>query len=174
MSQNLQFHEGFPTVTGGVTKIRKDVGAYVKMAGRGQCVVVFVDLDTASCAPILLRKWFSEKLPEPLIFRVAVHEIESWVMADHSNLARFLKIPIANFPQQPDELPDPKQSLLKIIRQKGRKGWHQEMLPQGRTASIGPRYNEKICAFIEKNWNPVQAARNSESLAKAIAAFQRN
>lgn len=175
--QQLRFKDGFPHIKGGVEKIRRDVGAYLNIAKSGQCVVVLVDLDTTSCPPALLREWFSIKddspmaLPECLIFRIAVREIESWIMADRSNLAKFLKIPIGNFPPKPDELTDPKSSLLHIIRSKGRTKWHTEMLPQGRSASIGPMYNERLCDFIVNHWSPDQAAQNSQSLAKAVAAL---
>lgn len=175
--KQLQFRDGFPVVKGGMGNIRKQVDAYVNMAKSGQCAIVLVDLDVAPCAPTLLREWFAFDddaditLPEPLVFRVAVREIESWIMADRSNLARFLKIPIGNFPREPDGLSDPKQRLLSIIRRKGQKKWHREMLPQGPTASIGPAYNERLCAFIEGHWSPDQAAQNSASLRKAIAAL---
>lgn len=177
-SKQLQFNEGFPLVKGGVENIRKQVGAYVNMARNGLRVIVLVDLDRLACAPTLLREWLSLEegsaivLPDPLIIRVAVREIESWVMADRFNLAAYLSISIDNFPLAPDDLPDPKQHFLSVIRRKGTKAWHKEMLPQGRTASIGPAYNERLCDFIVKHWNPMQAAKHSPSLGKTIAALK--
>ncbi len=175
--KQFQFLDGFPIDKRGVGNIRKKVKSYLEIAYSGQRVIVLVDLDSSSCAPTLLRDWFSIEsgseitLPEGLIFRVAVREIESWIMADRPNLASFLGVPIANFPLAPDELPDPKQFLLNVIKRKGHRKWHKEMLPRGQTASIGPMYNEKLCQFIEKRWSPAQAAQHSTSLKKAIDAL---
>ena len=109
---------GFPIVRGGVSEIRKNAGSYLKMAAKGLYTLVFVDLDSVDCAPALLHDWFSFNtnssiaLPERLIFRVAVREIESWIMADRSNLAGYLRIPIDNFPLAPDDLDDPKREVF--------------------------------------------------------------
>ena len=175
----IHFRAGFPAIRGGCGDIRQKAGTYVRMARNGLRVVVVVDLDTNSCAPTLIREWFGLEddadvlLPEELVFRVAVREIESWIMADRSSLADYLGIPVANLPNEPDDLPDPKQELLSVIRRKGRKAWHKAMLPQGPTASIGPTYNERLCEFVERHWDPVQAAVNSSSLRKAMAALKR-
>jgi hypothetical protein len=57
----------------------------------------------------------------------------------------------------PDQLDDPKQHLLSVIRKKGRRRKHREMLPQG-AAPIGPRYNEVLCDFVEGLWDPERAS----------------
>jgi len=95
-------------------------------------------------------------------------------MADRGAFARFLGIPVANFSSKPDRLEDPKQHLLNVLRQKGQKRWHKEMLPQRPTAVIGPLYNEKLCGFIENKWNPARARKNSPSLSRAIDALCRD
>ena len=167
-------------IKGGISEIRKKADSFLEMSTNGLYTLVFVDLDNNDCAPTLLREWFSVKnnsiatLPERLIFRVAVREIESWIMADRSNLASYLKIPVDNFPLAPDEIPDPKRKLLSVIESKGKRRWLEEMLPQGRTASIGPSYNEKLCDFVAERWSPDQAAQNSPSLRRAIAALKRS
>ncbi len=94
-------------------------------------------------------------------------------MADRDAFSTFIGISRDNFVRTPDSLPDPKQYLLNVIRKKGRKKWQKEMLPQGKIAAIGPRYNEKLCEFVEHHWNPMRAAEHSPSLEKALAAFQR-
>lgn len=173
----IQLHDGFPTIRGGYGNIRKNTVTYAKMARNGLRVIVVVDLDVEDCPPTLIRKWFSMKaganilLPDSLVFRVAVREIESWIMADRAGLAHFLKIPVGNFPSEPDTLRDPKRELLSIIRRKGRKSWHREMLPQGPTASIGPAYNEKLCDFVTGFWSPEEASQRSPSLRKAMEAL---
>ena len=168
----IEFKPGFPVDTKGVGNIKKKAPSYHNMAKKGLRVLVMIDLDTTPCAPVLIENWFNTlDLPPALMFRVAVREAESWIMADRANLAKFLGIAQVNIPQNPDTLEDPKQKLLNIIRTKGMKKWHREMLPQGRTASIGPLYNEKLCGFINDYWDPIKAAKHSESLTKALNAL---
>lgn len=148
------------------------MGAFVNMARAGSAVLVFADLDTAVCASELRNTWLPQGVakPERLVFRIAVRQVESWLLADRESLASFLSIPVANFPAEPDALPNAKRKLLEIIQSKGRRKWHGEMLPRVRTASIGPRYNERLCAYIGDHWDPARAARRSPSLARALEA----
>ena len=174
----ISFRAGFPKVLGGFGQIKKRTPSFLEMARQNLHTLVLTDLDRAECAPTLVREWFSIapaqaiELPPPLVFRIAVREVEAWIMADRTAFAQHLRIPSANFPRSPDDLDDPKRELLSIIRRKGRKTWHQEMLPRG-TASIGPKYNERICEFITEKWMPERAAQHSPSLDRAIKAVLR-
>jgi len=175
----LHFRDGYPSVMRGFGEIKKKAPALLNMAKAGLHTFVLTDLDTIDCPPTLIRDWFAVPpdrpavLPEHVVFRVPVREVESWLLADRDALADFVGIAPANFPTNPDDLPDPKDRLLSIIRRKGRRKWHREMLPQAPTASIGPLYNEKLCDFIREDWNPAGAAANSPSLARAIVALAR-
>jgi hypothetical protein len=175
----FRFKDGFPVDQHGYGNIIKKMPKLVEMAKSGIHSFIISDLDRAECAPARMRDWLNQryeirlKIPTALIFRIAVREIESWIMADRENLASFIGIAAANFSKDPDMLPDPKQHLLNVIRQKGKKKWHQDMLPQSPTATIGPLYNEKICLFVKEHWNPTCAESISPSLARAIKAFDR-
>jgi hypothetical protein len=72
----------------------------------------------------------------------------------------------------PDQLDNPKDHLLNIIRRKGMKKIHREMLPKG-SAHIGPRYNEVLCDFVESAWTPERAAEKSPSLDRALKALMK-
>ena len=174
-AKNLKFVDGFPSNTHGAVRIRQRVQSLVQMARSGQASLVLTDLDEVACAPSLIREWSGGALeiPKRLLFHVAVKEIESWVLADRAAFARYLGIPIKNFTMQPDQLRDPKNSLLNVIRKKGKKKWLKEMLPQRGSAAIGPLYNEKLCKFIRVYWDPARAGRNSPSLHRAIEAMRR-
>ena len=68
---------------------------YNAAAQRERWLVLF-DLDKDECAPALL----SEHLPSPasgMHVRVAVREVESWLLAD-SGLARYIRIPARTLP----------------------------------------------------------------------------
>lgn len=176
MDHTLFFRNGFPAILGGYGGIKNKCEAFLNMAKGGTHVFILTDLDTAECACSLIRSWFSIPenddvvLPPECIFRVAVREVESWIIADHEAWAAFIGIPAANFSTQPDQLDDPKRHLLDVIRRKGRKKIHREMLPQG-AAQIGPRYNEILCDFVDNLWEPERAAMRSPSLDRAIKAL---
>ena len=175
----FKFRPGFPDNKQGFGNIKRMLPALITMARRGLPSLIISDLDRFPCSPALIRDWMglSEQqplsIPKNLIFRIAEKEIESWIMADRDAFSEFIGIPRDNFVLNPDLLKDPKQHLLNVIRKKGRKKWQKEMLPQGKIAAIGPRYNEKLCEFVSRYWNPMNAAKRSPSLAKALDAFQR-
>lgn len=177
VSENaLVFYSGFPAVLGGCRPVKSKSKSLMRMAGSGIYSLVLTDLDTAECACSLIRDWFGlprenpADLPSQCIFRVAVREIESWIIADRESWAEHIGIAAVNFPVHPDELSDPKNRLLSVVRKKGRRKIHREMLPRG-TAHIGPRYNEVLCDFIDDAWDPVRASANSPSLKRAFDAL---
>ena len=178
-STTLRFRSGSPIVKDGYGPIKKLVPAFLNMARSKLYTFILTDLDTTDCPPTLIRDWFSIPqnqpiaLPQEVVFRVPVREVESWLLADRDAFAGFMGISKANFASRPDELADAKEHLLNVIDQKCRRRWQREMLPQAPTASIGPLYNEKLCEFIREKWNPARAATNSPSLARAIEALKR-
>lgn len=178
LDHRLVFRSGFPAVTGGYGAIKNKCKAFLNMARAGIHTLIFTDLDTTECACDLIRDWFdipqsdAVDLPSQCIFRVAVREVESWIIADHTAWAKYIGISAVNFSTQPDNLDDPKGHLLNIIRKKGTKKIHREMLPQGAT-SIGPRYNDVLCDFVENSWVPERAAKRSPSLERALKALMK-
>lgn len=173
----LVFREGFPRVTGGKSVIKSKCEAFLNMAKVNIPTFIMIDLDNCECACSLIRNWFdipqkdAVLLPSQCIFRIAVREVESWIIADRDAWADFIGIPAGNFSTQPDSLGDPKRYLLNVIRTKGKKKIHREMLPQGGGASIGPKYNEVLCNFVESSWEPERAAKISPSLDRALKAI---
>jgi hypothetical protein len=165
---------GFPKVVGGFGNIKKQIPRYIDMARNPNSVnISLVDLDARTCAPNLIKRWFGrspDQLPSRLIFRVAVREIESWLIADRKEFSRFLGIPQDNFSKCADEIINPKEFLFSLLQNKGRRKWHRDMLPEG-NAHIGPIYNAKLCEFIKDRWMPERAASCSPSLKSAIDAI---
>lgn len=177
-SRILNFRPGFPENKRGCGHIKKMIPKICLMAeNAGLVTFVLTDLDMETCSPALIRDWFvltEEKPfpPDPVLFRVAEREVESWVLADRAGLASFLGIPPSNFSLEPDGLPDPKQHLLNVIRAKGRRLYHKDMLPS-ENAHVGPEYNPRLCAFVKDHWNVARAAEYSSSLKRAINAINR-
>ena len=174
----IRFNEGFPAVLNGFGKIKVMAPRLLKMAKAGLHTFVITDLDQNECAPGMIRDWFTlphaapVQLPAEVVFRVAIREVEAWLMADLDALADFTGISRSNFTTQPDALPDPKQYLLNVIRRKKNRRWHKDMLP-GRNAHVGPSYNAKLSEFVSNFWSPERAKCNSPSLSAAMEALDR-
>lgn len=135
-------------------------------------VVVLTDLDTAPCPIALLRDWMpAAGLPDGLSLRVAVREVESWLLADSTNLARMLHVAPSLLPGRPDEESDPKAVLLRVAS-RAPKSLRQELVRieqrrDGRKILQGIGYNQRLAEFVATQWNPEAAAARSPSLARA-------
>lgn len=130
--------------------------------------VVMADLDSHACAPKLMSDWgIASELPR-LIFRVAVREVESWVLGDREGVAEWLQVARAKVPQDPERLADPKSALLALGRKSLSRRLRSELCPApGSSASQGPLYNQRLCGFIAQEWNLARARLVAPSLDKA-------
>lgn len=154
--------------TGGVTKLVKALPRYVEQSRYVQPVLCVADTD-GSCAVTLLGKWLPRGAPEHFVLRLAVSEVESWILADRSALADHFKIPSARIPTLPDELADPKRELLHLARRSGRRLIRQEVVSAQDASKPGPGYNLHLRDFVARHWDAGRAAGYSPSLARALA-----
>ena len=157
-------------------KLRKGGNGYLKsslhkfrqMANR-EHVFLLTDLDSSACAPTLIGAWFgNHDIPPQLFFRVAVREIEAWLLADRAGMANLFEINEANFPPNPDNLHDPKQALLQLARRAPRAIRSELLRVRGTVSSQGLGYNRILTGFVESGWEPDRARINSPSLDKAL------
>ena len=136
---------------------------------------IIVDLDQeAFCASQAIERWLPKSLHETrLCLRVAVHEIESWLIADVRHLAAFLEVSEARFPSLPDQDAHPKQTLINIARTSRNRHVRQDMVPtQSISRAVGPNYVSRIIEFTQNYWHPEEAAIRSESLRRCIQALK--
>ena len=153
--------------------LRKTIGGWNR-ASSGTPFVILTDLDRYPCPPALLEDWLHEPRSPNLLVRIAVREIEAWLLADRANLARYLNVPEMRVPNNPDSLPDAKASLVELARMSKPKGLRSRIVPRaGSTAKQGPDYNAALSEFINSRWDVDAARANSPSLGKAIAQFLR-
>lgn len=161
-------------VKNGRGNVLRELGAYANLA-QAMPVLIGVDLDGDECAPTLLANW-GQLPPQPgLLLRVAVREIEAWVLADKRRVASFLGAAPNEVPMRPDTLDDPKRSLLEVAREHARAELRADLVPRNYDASyprIGPAYNLRMCDFVAKRWRPQVAREKSESLDRAMAALE--
>lgn len=139
--------------------------------------LILLDLNGDSdCAPNALSTWLPDPAPG-ICLRIAVREIESWLLADHDRMAKKLGISRTLLPRVPDGEADPKRTVVRLatgsrrreIRHgiaRGHKGDHR----------VGPLYNALLSEFVgdrTNGWRPDIAADRSPSLARSRAAIRR-
>lgn len=165
-----------PLNEGGVDKIRLSLSKY-RSASHVLAHVVLVDLDKAPCAPSLRQRWGVDTLPDGMLFRVAVREVEAWVLADSAGFASFAGIAPIKVSPAPETLPDPKQVLMNLVRQSRNRRLVAEIVPaQGTSMSKGPLYNERLGQFVREKWDVAAAMQSAPSLQRTVQrlqAFQR-
>lgn len=105
-----------------------------------------------------------------LLIRIAVLEIESWIMADREGVARWLRIATNTIPRNPESLPDPKRTLVQVASRSRNRSLREAISPHQETGThrTGPGYNETVGGFVTQLWNPEAARCNSSSLDRAI------
>jgi hypothetical protein len=157
----------------GFGKIRKNIAAY-NLAARHEHYFVLTDLDTAhECAPDLISQWLPHERSPQLTFRVAVHEVESWFLADRESFASFFSVNKALLPLSSDTLADPKQAVFNLARKSRKRQMREAILPIDEYARIGPGYNLEFCDYIQNYWNIAKARQSSPSLDKAMTALEK-
>ena len=158
---------------GGYGYLKKTIAGF-NQAARGTPFVVLADLDQQyPCPPALIADWLRVPKHPNLLFRIAVREIESWVLADREAISSFLGVRQDVIPRNTDQLPDAKRSLMDVVRKSRKREFRSAILPSpGSTAKQGPDYNGPLVKFVESRWKVRRAARNSPSLKRAIDAVR--
>jgi hypothetical protein len=156
----------------GAANLDARIAAYVE-AARHQPWFILRDLDTEECAPSLVSR-LVPRIPEMLVFRIAVRMIEAWLLADRENIAAFLHVRSTQVPPLPDELPNPKQAMVNLARSSRRKSIQKAMVPkQGHSGMIGREYASFLQEFARSQWDIARASEGSSSLQRACAALGR-
>lgn len=149
--------------------LRKGMDKYRK-ASRSIPHVVLTDLDSAPCPPTLISSWVTKKLPAKLLFRVAVREVEAWLLADREGISKFLHINVTKVPYYPEHEENPKRTLINLARKSKKRRLSEEIIPSPHSsASIGPLYNFHFITFVNTQWDIDQARQNSPSLDRALS-----
>ena len=131
--------------------------------------LALVDLDAdADCAPPLCNTWLPQPAPR-LCFRVAVRAVEAWLLADPGTLARYLGVGQSRIPSTSENLENPKATMVGLARRSRRKDIREDMIPRnGSGRRVGPAYSGRLIEYAATAWCPGVAARNAESLRRAI------
>lgn len=140
---------------------------------RHQPVLLLTDLDQVACPVELLQQWRGVlQPPADLLMRVAVREVEAWLLADHEAM-RGLLGERGRLPVEPDRLPDPKAHLLQLAAKHAPRDVRADLVkPSGAMASQGIGYNARLTQWVQTCWRPGRAAERSPSLKRACDRLQ--
>lgn len=139
--------------------------------------LVLVDLDhDADCPP----PFRTAALPRPadqMCFRVAVREVEAWLLADRERIADFLDVNPNWIPRDPEGAPDPKRIVVDLARRSRSRDISRDLVPrEGSGRSEGPAYASRLIEFVSDHrhgWRPGVAARSADSLARCLRCLRR-
>jgi len=127
-----------------------------------------VDLDREPCVAEASKKW----LPAPARYMrlaIAVVEVEAWLLADVESISSFLGVTASRIPPAPEELTDPKASLVSLARRSRRRDIRAGLVPrEGSKASVGPTYSSDMRNFAVTDWRPKVAASRAPSLQRCL------
>ncbi len=140
-------------------------------AAKGTPFVILVDLE-AECPPKQIKEWLPVSIHPNLLFRVAVKEVESWLLADRPGFTSFLGVSKKLIPENVDQISDPKQFLINLAKRSRKRALREAIVPiPNSTARVGPDYNGQLSSFVFDTWNIVEAIKHSDSLRRAISAI---
>jgi hypothetical protein len=177
---SLIVHEAGHTVAAKIPKDRRKHAGFGYLKARlpdfiascqgGINFLLLTDLDTCPCPPELLHNWFGNMTrPDSLLVRVAVREVETWVLADRMRIAEWLGVSRDIVPLSPEECLDPKAELLKLAEKAKSRDIREGLLPKkGAVSKVGIEYNTLLCEFVTTLWRIDEALPVAPSLAKAL------
>ena len=162
---------GAPIDTRGITKLVPALPRYLEQARHVQPVLCIADSDGA-CARSLLARWLPDAVPPSFVFRLAVAEAESWLLADRTGFADGLQVPLSKLPHTADDVSDAKQLLLHLVARSRKRLYRDEIVSRSDPAKRGVGYNVHLCAFVRTRWSAMRARLHAPSLARAVARLQ--
>ncbi len=153
-------------------KIKEKI-KHINQAAQGHAYFVLTDQDTDDrCPPEAIRE-LREPVHSNLVYRFAVMEIESWVMAHREAVSKFLSVPINRIPADIDAITSPKEHLVTLAKKSRSSRVRNDIAPRDKsTSKVGPNYNDRLSEFVMKHWDINTAARYSRSLNRTLEKLQ--
>lgn len=149
----------------GFGSIKNNINSFNRASAKATYLVL-VDLDKEKCPSKIIRDWLTDSKNDNLLFRIAVKEVESWIVGDVKNFAKFLHLRESKLKTNVDTIKDPKKYIFNLVKE-SRIRQLSGICPEG-NGRIGNDYNEKLVKFVNNAWNPRYAMKNSLSLKRTI------
>jgi hypothetical protein len=152
--------------------LRANVRAFNRAAAKTPHLLL-TDLDLASCAPELIRQWHGSPLHPNFMLRVAVHEVEAWLLADAANIADFLGLAPTQIPTNVETVANPKEEIVRLAALSADAEVRQNLVPlPGSTAQTGRLFNRSLIGYVRDLWDIDAAGAKANSLARALRALR--
>lgn len=135
--------------------------------------LLLTDLDAARCAPELVQDWIGGAPHPNFVFRVAVREVEAWLLADVRNFAGFLSLAPALLPADAEALVGPKEEIVRLAALSPNDEIRDNLVPRpGSTATTGRLFTRTLVGYVRNLWDVDAAAGNSDSLRRALRTLR--
>lgn len=139
----------------------------INQSAHGMPFFVLTDQDTQDNCPASAVATLNQSIHPNLLYRFAVMEVESWLLADRSGICNFLGVPYNKVPDNPETISQPKETLIELTRKFGR--YHKDaIVNKFDDTQPGPDYNGTLGRFVVEKWNVEDAARSSQSLQRTL------
>jgi len=156
---------------GGFGYIKRNIKGFC-LASQGSPYFILTDLDKYQCPLDLIHDWLNIPIDRNCFFRIAVKEVEAWLLADKQGVSEYLGIPESVLPRVPEQDQDPKEVLMRIVRRSRKRRIKDDVLPINENAKIGPNYNGRLSEFVRDYWCVDRAMDNSTSLSRAYVRLR--
>lgn len=157
----------------GYGDLKKKSAAYNKAANFIPFLLL-TDLDKCECPPTMMREWLQGRTRTPnFLFRVAIPEIESWLLSDNMGLRDFLELRRTFNINDPEKLVDAKMRLLELAEDSKNRYIREAIVCRDKNGQRrkGPDYNGTLGGFVLENWNAAIAENRCQSLHRLIHAL---
>ena len=135
--------------------------------------LLLTDLDVAVCAPELIREWLGGAAHPNFMLRVAVREVEAWLLADGHNMADFLGLAPSALPANIEAVAEPKEEIVRLASTSPDPEIRDNLAPRpGSTATTGRLFTRSLIGYVRDRWDVNAAAGNADSLARALRALR--
>jgi hypothetical protein len=137
--------------------------------------LMLTDLDRYPCPPQLIKEWLKFPKHPHFLLRVAVQEIESWLLSDSKGLGNFLGLRKIVSYENPEKIGDPKQELLRTAIASPKRFIRESLVWKEDSGQLfqGPDYNGTLARFVVKEWDIDIAAKKCSSLCRLFRALDR-
>ena len=159
----------------GYGELKRKMSTFDKIAQYKEPMLVITDLDNPDLCLVHFRANWCQglQMPPGFVFRIAVAEIESWLLADRARIAQWLGISETRVPRTPETVLEPKECLVRLASRSRHRSIREAMVPAADSArSTGPGYNECVSSFASEVWNPEAARTIAPSLHRAIVRIE--
>ncbi len=155
--------------------LKKQVSAF-NNAAKHLPFLLLTDLDRYECPPSLLADWLSSERHKHFLLRVAVREVESWLLGDPVGLSRFLRLRRPTEIVDPERLHDAKNALLACAVRSPSRSLRESLVSRSKQSGRllqGPDYNGTLARFVFSSWDLDGAKRKCLSLSRLCGAIER-